>query len=122
MGHLVVKDDEIPYVLDVIPGLAIELIDIGLSDPAGRKQAHQPNDSPLNQVDAGRLQRFDEAAGQTQGDAILVPVLPSLARSELDHARLGQRFTFDVFRKILLGVFVSQVPATIDKAVPYAML
>jgi hypothetical protein len=49
-----------------------------------RDQAHHPR---LDQVDAGRLQRLHEAAGQAQGHDVLVPGL--LARPVVNRSSRG---------------------------------
>ncbi|HEY1227485.1 MAG TPA: tryptophan 7-halogenase, partial [Ramlibacter sp.] len=49
----------------------------------------------MDQVDAGRLDRLQEAAGQADGHAVALPDLRTLAWLEADHARFHQRLAGD---------------------------
>ena len=40
----------------------VAIVDIGLPDTVTREHLHEPDDAALDQVDAGGLQRLDEAA------------------------------------------------------------
>ena len=42
-------------------------------DRRSGKQVDEIEDTALDQVDAGRLERFKEPAGETDGDAITLP-------------------------------------------------
>src|SRR3954463_2854631 len=92
--HMVMQHDEIADVLDLVVGLAVVLVDIGLTNTIPGKHLHEPDDSPLDQVDAGRFQWLYEPAGQTDGDAVAAPGLAALARPEFDDARLGEHLAF----------------------------
>ena len=103
-GHVVVQHDEIADVFDLVVGLAVVFVDVGLADAVAREHLHQPHDAALDQVDAGRFQRLDEAAGQADGDAVASPGLAPLAGPELDDARLGEHLAFDVGQQALFGL------------------
>src|SRR6185295_599279 len=122
LGDMIVQHDEIADVLDLRAHLVVELVDVGLLDGGAREHLHQPDHAALDQVDAGRLQRLDEAAGQTDRDAVLLPVLAALTRAELDDARLGQHFAFDVRQQRLLRLVVWKVAAAEHDAVADAVL
>jgi hypothetical protein len=79
LGQLVVQDDEVADLLQLVDGLLVVAVDHRVADAGEREQLHQPRDPDHDQVDRGRLQRFDEAAGQAQGDAVLVPGLEPAA-------------------------------------------
>src|SRR5688572_29866801 len=119
---MIVQHYEIADVLDLRAHLLVELVDVGLLDRGAREHLHQPDHAALDQVDAGRLQRLDEAAGQTDRDAILLPVLATLARAEFDHTRLGQHLAFDVRQQSLLRLLVRQIAAAVHDAVADAVL
>src|SRR3546814_6061561 len=54
------------------------------------------HDRHLDEIDAGRFQRFEEAARQPHRDAIMRPGLLALARLETQHARFGHRFAVEI--------------------------
>jgi hypothetical protein len=90
LGGLVVQDDEVADALVFEVALAIEFVDSGRIETGVRQQANHPDHSRLDQVQAGGLQRLQEAAGQADGDAILVQIfrrLPVVKRMRKGSAR-----------------------------------
>ena len=55
----------------------------------------------MDQVDAGRFKRLDEAARQAERDAVLVPHFPPLAGLVADQPRFGEHFAFDCVEQLL---------------------
>ena len=109
-------------MLDLVVGLPVVFVDVRLADAVPRKHLHEPHDAALDQVDAGRFQRLDEAARKADGNAVAVPGLAALARPELDDARLGEHLAFDVGQQALFGRVVGEVAAAVHHAVADAML
>ena len=120
--QFVMQNDEVPDVLDLELAVLVVLIDIRLLDSFVREQLHQPNHALLNQVDAGGLQRFDEAAGQTQRDDVPVPVLQAPAGYEFQQARFPQVSPDDVLQQMIPGLVFAHVLAAENQAVAHAML
>jgi len=49
----------------------------------------------LDEVDAGRFQRFDEPAGQAQRDTVFMPVLFALASRESNRPWVDERLAIN---------------------------
>ena len=47
-------------------------------------------------MDAGGFQGLNKAAGETQGNAVFIPVLFALTGTEFDNSRGGQGRAFDI--------------------------
>jgi hypothetical protein len=75
VGHLVVQDDEVADEFDLGPGLGVEFVDVALADALRGEVLQQAHDGALDQVDAGRLDRLQEAARQADRDAVVRPGL-----------------------------------------------
>ena len=73
-------------------------------------------------MDAGGLQWLDEAAGQAQGDDVLVPVFPAPSGDEAEPARVGQTLAIQTLNQGVLGVLVGDEVRAIDIAVAGAVL
>jgi hypothetical protein len=86
-----VQDDEVAHALHLQPRHLVELVHHRRVEVAVREQLLDLLDAGLDQGDAGALQRLQEAGGQAQGDAVLVPGLQAAARMEADLARLVQQ-------------------------------
>ena len=67
-----------------------------LFDAEIREHKQQPHNAILNKMDAGGLQRLNEATRQAYGYAVFIPVLLSLTRCEANRAWIDQRFLGDV--------------------------
>ena len=73
-------------------------------------------------MDAGRLQRLDEATRQANGDTVFIPVLLSLARCKAYRAWLNESFLRHVVEQQIAGrLFVHEV-ITVDEAIAGTML
>ena len=119
---LVVQHDEVADVLDLVARLAVVLGHVGGADALGREGLQQPHDAALDEVDAGGLQRLDEAAGQADGHAVAAPGLVPLAGRELDEPRLRQRGALHLAQQLLARLLVGQVAAAVDQPVAHAVL
>src|SRR5678815_2484374 len=113
MGDVIVQHDEVPNVLDLLPGLLVVFVDVRLPDARARKHLHEARDTALNKVNAGGLEWFDEAARETHGNHVPVPGLEALAGPELDDARIRQDLALDVAQQGLAGGVIGDVPAAI---------
>jgi hypothetical protein len=73
-------------------------------------------------VNAGGLQWLDEAAGQADGDDVLVPGLAPPAGLKLERERWSHGVAADRLQQFLFGVIVGDIAAAIHEAVPHAVL
>ena len=97
-SDLVVRDDEVAHVLEFEPRLPIIFVDVGRGETGRREQRQQLVDAGLDQMDAGRFQRLEEAGRRPDRNDVLLPRLQAPARPEADRPRIGQRFTVEVRR------------------------
>ena len=90
---------------------------------AGRREVRQQvRDAHLHQVDAGGLQRLEEAAGQADRDDVPVPRLLAPPGLEAQRARLGQRRAVEVAQQDRGGLVLAHVLAGEHVAVADAVL
>ena len=83
-------DDEVPDLLNLDPALAVERSHLHVLGPPMREVLDQSGHHGLDQVDAGGLQRLQEAARQADRHHVAVPLFHATARSEADPPRLSQ--------------------------------
>ena len=116
------EDDEVPdaLVLEVRP--PVELVDVDGIEATRGKEAGEADDDRLNEVDAGRLERLEEAARKTDRHAVLVPQLAALAREELDVARGTRRSAVESRQENRGRLVVGDVLARVHVAIADAML
>src|SRR3546814_8234270 len=90
---VIVEDDEVADAFVIEANPAVIGVDIGGVEIAVREMCQQPGDAVLDQVDAGRFDRFEEARGESQRDDIAAP------RSEEHTSELQSllRISYDVF-------------------------
>ena len=79
---MVVQDDEVAHVFHFGAADVVVEIDQRRGDAVERKQLDQAYHGADGEVDAGRLQRLDEAAGQAQRYHVLAPGLQPSAGTE----------------------------------------
>jgi hypothetical protein len=91
-----VQHDEVADALVLEARLAVVFAALDLVEAAVREEVDQALDRRLDQMDAGRLDRLEEAAGQADGDHVAVPGLLAHPGLELDQARLGQRLAVEI--------------------------
>ena len=70
--------------------LAIEFVDRRLVGRSVGEQPHEPDRGRLDEMDAGRFQRLEEAGGKAERDAIAVPHLAPLAAREAKPVRVAR--------------------------------
>ena len=119
---LVVQDDEVADTLVFELGLRVVFGDVGGVETGMREEAHHPRDRSLDQVDAGRLERFEKTAGQSDGHAVAVPELLAPAGLEPDVARFGQRGAVQIGHQDRGGLVLRHEGAGVDMAVAGAVL
>ena len=95
---------------------------VAWSVAASGKQPHEPDRGRLDQVDAGRFQRLEEAGGKTERDAVAVPHLAPLAARETEPVGVRELLAVEVGEQQLLGRLVVDMLARIDEAVAGAVL
>src|SRR5688572_2889837 len=120
--HVIVEHDEIPDVLELVVGLVVVFVDVRLTDAVARKHLHQADDAALDEMDAGGLEGFDEATGQSDGDTVASPGLAALPRAELDDPRLEERLALDIGQQFSLRLLIAEIAAAVHHAVADAML
>ena len=120
--HMVVQDDEIAHVFHLEAHLAVELVDVRLADAGVGEHLQQAHHAALDQVDAGGLQRLDEAGGKPHRHAVLVPMAVPLAGDEAQHPRFGEQLALDVAEQAAPGFVVAPVGAGEHHAVADAVL
>src|SRR4051794_23191383 len=116
------EHDEIAHSLPFEIGLAVELIDCRLIRSGVGEQLYEPDRRRLDEMDAGRFQRLEEARRKAQRDAIAVPHLLALAAGEAEPVGVGERLTIEVGEKQLLGRIVIDMLARINEAIAGSVL
>ncbi|MDQ1091637.1 hypothetical protein QE400_001050 [Xanthomonas sacchari] len=81
------------------------------ADGVGWEQLDQAHHGADGQVDAGRFQRLDEAAGQAQGHHVLVPRLQPAPAAERHQPRIPQRWAVDIAQQLGVRLVVGHVAA-----------
>ena len=120
--EVVVQDDEVADVLHLLAADLVVAVDQRRGDAIGREQGQQARHRTEGQVDAGRLQRFEEAARQADGDDVAVPALAAATGQEADQARVGDgRAVHAGDQRGARGIVVL-IAAGVDIAVAGAML
>ena len=114
---MVVQDDEVTNVAELVVHLAIKFRPSRLLDAAVGKHLHQPDDATLNEVNAGRLERFEESSRQAQAYTVSIPVFFPLARAKAEHPGFCEDFTFKIVEQGDPGVIVTQELTAIDQPV-----
>ena len=124
LGGLEVQDEKIADALVLHRGEAIVFLDVGGAVARTGNKRQQPGDPGLHQMQAGRLQRLESAAGA--GDAVLVPERGS-APAGTQKSRLGQRRSRQirqqrgrrfVIAEIAAGVDIAAVEAALQRSTP----
>ncbi|PAV70131.1 hypothetical protein WR25_17275 [Diploscapter pachys] len=121
-GLGIMQDDEVADVLVQIVQLAVEFVAFGRVEARVGEHRDDPLNARLDQMDAGRFERFDEAARQPQRDDVAVPALPPPSRGEAQAAGIAQRLALEAGEKIELRRLVGQEFAAIDIAVAHPVL
>jgi hypothetical protein len=88
---VIVQNQEVAYRLDVRGENTVELFDGFGVTVTGRKERQKFGNATLDQMNAGRFQRLEEAARQADGDHVLVPGLAPPSGEKADQPRFGQR-------------------------------
>jgi hypothetical protein len=117
-GDMVVQDQEIADRVKLEIHLPIEFVhECPIAMPVG-KERDQLRNTDLNEVYAGRLERLQEPARQAEGNTVLLPDLPTLARHEAQLARLCQGLAREVCQQRASGRL--DLRETAGKDVPVA--
>src|SRR5689334_17201060 len=94
--HLVMGDDEVTHVLIFGARLEIIFVHVRRRETCGRKHRQKPVYAGLNQVDAGRLKRLEEARREADGDDVLVPRLEPASGPEPHRPGIGRGLAVEV--------------------------
>src|SRR5690606_36172192 len=116
------EHDEIADAFQLALRLIVEAIGQRGVDAAERERLDQPRHAGHDRMDAGRFERFDEAARKAERDAILVPDLAAAPGAETDQARLGDELSFEPLEQEGMRLVVGHVIAAIDETVADAGL
>ena len=90
LGHLVVGDDEVADRFVLKAHLVVEPVDQDRVGLAHRKEVEELGDRRLDEMDAGRFQRFEEPARQAEREAVLDPRRLAPPGLEAEHFRRRQ--------------------------------
>ena len=121
-GLLVVQDDEIAHFFPLEPALGVEALGLMFELAAEGEKPHQANQGGGNQVNAGRLERLEEAGRETQRDTIPLPGLLPAPGAEFELPRFGDGRTCQVLQQERTRLVVGTEAAAVDDAVAGAML
>src|SRR5207302_6229394 len=122
LGREVVQDQEVADALELERRLLVVTLDHNGTEIALRHQIDQPPDTGLDEVDARRLERLHETAGQAYRHAVAVPELPAPTGGEFEDPRLRERAAVEVAHQRAVHFVVADVLARIDVAVAGAVL
>ena len=122
LSCLVVEDHEVADALDLIDRLLVVLVDVDLREIPAGKHADQLGDAGLDQVDAGRFQRLQEAAGQANRDHVALPEALATTGREAQPVQRPERRTIQVGKQRRLGLGFLDEATAVDVAVAIAVL
>src|SRR5438309_1170515 len=111
---LVVGDDEVSHILIFGVRLKVILLDVGSRESRGWEHREKPVDRGLNEMNAGRLERLEEAGREANRDDVLVPRLEPPTGSEAHRSRVGERFAVEIGEKRLAHLLVADQVGRID--------
>ena len=94
--EVVVQDQEIAHALQLAIGNAVVIIAHGRIEIPVRKHGEQPQDAGLDEMQAGRFQRFEESAREADGHDVAVPAQFAAPGHESQRAWLGQRLAVEI--------------------------
>src|SRR5262249_27814270 len=97
-------------------------LDFELIEASAWEEGHEPCDSTLDHVDAGRFKRLQEAACETERDDILDPRLLAVARLETKGPRIRERRSVQIGKQHVRGFFVADMCARINISIAGAVL
>src|SRR5690606_35243142 len=87
--------NEVAHLLDLAARKGVETLALRRALRAKREQLDQPRHGALDQVDRGRLERFDETRRQADRDAVAHPSLAPHPGAEADQERVAQQLALD---------------------------
>jgi hypothetical protein len=122
-GGVVVEDQEVAHPVVLHVDKAVEFLPVARIDGAAeREQLDQVGDRHLREVDRGRFERFEEAAGEADRDDILAPRVLAAPGAEAQQARVGEPFALDVGNQRGAGLILGNERAREHVAVADAVL
>ena len=101
IGHVVVKNNEVPNVVHFKLHLLIEFVNVGRSNTVMREHLQQPDHASLDQMNTGRFKRLHKTTREPHSHAVLLPVSSTGSGLEADHARIGDVFPLNVAQQLL---------------------
>src|SRR5580704_10795047 len=111
------QNDEISNLVVFVHLQLVVLIGIArIKGPVG-KNGCQLSYAALNHVNGGRFEGFEEAAGQTERDTILVPEFLAPAGGESQEARLCRGFAVQIRQQRCRRLIVTDEAAAVDIAI-----
>ncbi len=114
---VVMQHQEVADVDVFAQRLVVEALDFPRSERPRREQRHQPRDGRLDEMDRGRLERFEETAGKPQRDHVLLPRPGPVARRKAQLVGLGQRLAVEIGEQQAGRFVLAHVLRAIDMAV-----
>jgi hypothetical protein len=122
LGRVVMQHDEVADALELDVHDPVVFACIDRVKVSVGKQFDEMRHRRLDEIDAGRLQRFDESARKSHGDAVAVPGFLAPAGDEFQESRLCQGPTVEVLHERRRGLIIADMLARIDVTVAGAML
>src|ERR1700722_6747548 len=111
------QDDKISNPLVFVDCDPIEFLRHDRRAGSLREKIEQVRQASLDQMDAGGFEGFEEAGGQPQGDAVLIPEFLAPPGGEAQKTRLGARRTIKIGEQRRRGLIVADKAAAIHIAV-----
>ena len=116
------EDDEVADVLEQVLHLLVIFVALDRVEALVREERDQLGDAALDEMDAGRFERLDEAARQAHRDDVAVPGLLAAAGGEGEAARVRERLALEIVEQHPLRLVVADMRARIDVAVAHPVL
>jgi hypothetical protein len=122
-AETVVQEDEVADAAELAHrGLIEALGGLRVVRPARSELRHQAADAGLDQEDACRFQRLQEARRQPQGDHVVHPEARTVSGGEAQQPGLGQRLAIQLLQQLLSRAIGGNVAAAEHVAVAGALL
>src|SRR4051794_10146417 len=116
------QDDEVADVFENVLHLPIIFLALGRIEAPIGKQREQLADPALDEVNAGRFERFDETARKPKRHNILVPRKAAHSGGEREMPRRRQRIRLEIRKQQLLRLFPAEMRARINQPIAHAVL
>src|SRR6185312_7971453 len=122
LSHAVMRDQEIAQALVLVAGETVVFQRQRRIEAAVGKEIDEPRGGILDELDARRLERLQEAGGEPDRDAVAAPDLPAHTGNEREQPRLAKRAAAEAAEQLCSRLLFGHEATAVDVSVADAML